>query len=112
MMKIRGVNVWPDAVERLLLAHPEVRDFRAAVRRRQDGADELEIRIAPRCGEAMAPALLHALADEVRAATMVRPHLLVDGTITEMAGAYKVRRWSDERPRFETASGGAGDGPR
>jgi phenylacetate-CoA ligase len=112
MMKIRGVNVWPDAVERLLLAHPEVRDFRAAVRRRQDGADELEIRVAPRRGEAIAPALLHALADEVRAATMVRPHLLVDGAITEMAGAYKVRRWSDERLRFETASGRGGDGPR
>lgn len=112
MLKIRGVNVWPEAVERLLLAHPEVRDFRATVRRRQDGADELEIRVAPRRGEAIAPALLGALAEEVRAATMVRPHLLVDGAIADIAGAYKIRRWSDERPRFAGASEGGGDGAR
>ena len=45
MLKIRGVNVWPQRIEQLLFAHPAVYDFRAEVNRRTDGADELLIRV-------------------------------------------------------------------
>lgn len=95
MLKIRGVNVWPQQVEQLLLAHPAVRDFRAEVQRRADGADELVLRVyvrAPCDGQIAA-----SLEKIVRERTMVRPRVVLDDTIGEPIGAYKVRRWQDLR---------------
>ena len=95
MLKIRGVNVWPQQVEQLLLGHPGVRDFRAQVQRRADGADELLLRVSvrsPANGE-----LAASLETLVRERTMVRPRVVLDDTIGEAVGAYKVRRWQDLR---------------
>lgn len=91
MLKIRGVNVWPQRVEQLLLAHPAVRDFRAQVRRRDDGADELLIEVSARSDVATE---LEAL---VREQTMVRPRIVLVDAIDEATGAYKVQRWRDLR---------------
>lgn len=95
MLKIRGVNVWPQQVEQLILAYPSVRDFRAEVRRGPDGGDELIIRLAvsPDCdGPALAEGVMHA----VREKTMVRPRVVIEA-LGETPGAYKVRRWEDHR---------------
>ena len=96
MLKIRGVNLWPQQVEQLLLGHPGVRDFRAEVQRREDGADELLLRV---CVDRAAKngAVLDAIASLVRERTMVRPRVVLDETIGESVGAYKVRRWQDLR---------------
>jgi phenylacetate-CoA ligase len=95
MMKIRGVNLWPQQVEQLLLGHPAVRDFRAEVQRRADGADELLLRV---CVQAAAngniAAMLEAL---VREGTMVRPRVVIEDSLGDAIGAYKVRRWQDLR---------------
>lgn len=96
MLKIRGVNVWPQQVEQLLLGHPTVLDFRAEVRRGQDGADELVIRVAA-TGNADPAQLSEALVNKVREKTMVRPQVVVGAAFAETAGAYKVRRWEDRR---------------
>ncbi len=95
MLKIRGVNLWPQQVEQLLLSHPAVRDFRAEVRRSADGGDELLLRIATL--GAPDPEALDALGALVREKTMVRPRLVVDPSLPDNVGLYKVRRWEDQR---------------
>jgi phenylacetate-CoA ligase len=101
MLKIRGVNVWPQRVERLLLGHEAVRDFRAVVQRRDDGADELLLRVRLRDGpNAAAGARIEAeLEALIRGNTMVRPRVVIDQEIAEALGAYKVRRWQDVRSK-------------
>jgi phenylacetate-CoA ligase len=95
MLKIRGVNLWPQQVEQLLLSHPAVRDFRAEVRRSVDGGEELLLRVAT-LGEHEA-AVEEALGKLVREKTMVRPRVVVDQSLPENIGFYKVRRWEDHR---------------
>jgi phenylacetate-CoA ligase len=98
MLKIRGVNLWPQQVEQLLLGHPAVRDFRAAVQRRADGVEELLLRVCVQEssgeGRERVVATLEAL---VRESTMIRPRVVLDDEINEAVGAYKVRRWQDLR---------------
>jgi phenylacetate-CoA ligase len=95
MLKIRGVNLWPQQVEQLLLGHPAVRDFRAEVTRRDDGAEELVLRVCvQQSANGEIATTLEAL---VRERTMVRPRVLLEETIADPAGAYKVRRWQDLR---------------
>lgn len=95
MIKIRGVNLWPQQVEQLLLGHPGVRDFRAVVQRRSDGADELVLRVC--VGQSAREGIAAALEVLVRESTMVRPRVVIEESIVETAGAYKVRRWQDLR---------------
>jgi len=95
MLKIRGVNFWPQQVEQLLLSHPLVRDFRGEVQRRADGADELLLRVSVRPQAAGDVAQL--LQELVRERTMVRPRIILDDAIDEAQGVYKVRRWADRR---------------
>jgi len=99
MLKIRGVNLWPQQVEQLLLGHPAVRDFRAEVQRRADGADELllRVRVQASANGSDAQGVATALEALVRENTMVRPRVVLDASIGEAVGAYKVRRWQDHR---------------
>ena len=109
MCKVRGVNVWPAAVERILFDHPAVREYRAVVRRREDGADELLLRVATRPGHPPGEGLAQALEDSVRRHTMVRPRVEFHADLPDSAGSYKVRRWADERERrMEATPAGAG----
>ena len=97
MAKVRGINLWPQGLERVLLAHAAVRDYRASVSRRADGADELLIRIAPREGVVVGPALADEFETLVRRQTMLRPRIEFDARIEDTDGHYKVRRFADLR---------------
>jgi phenylacetate-CoA ligase len=97
MMKIRGMNVWPQVIERLLLAHPGVAEFRGEATRQHDGSDELLLRIRPNANTANLDDMLSALTVSVRQETMVRPRITIDRDIPDSAGDYKVRRWQDNR---------------
>lgn len=105
MLKIRGVNVWPQQVEQILLGHPGVRDFRAEVRRGPDGADEFLVRVAASPG-VQQEALAEALRNKVREKTMVRPRVVIDADLGDITGAYKVRRFDDLRKQSESVEGG------
>lgn len=96
MLKIRGVNVWPQQVEQLLLGHPGVQDYRAVLSRGADGADDLLLRVAA-LPSARPEALADALTALVREKTMVRPRVVIEAALGETTGAYKVRRWEDRR---------------
>jgi len=96
MIKIRGVNLWPQQVEQLLLGCPGVEDFRAEVGKAADGADDLLIRIAPIASSA-SEGLAERVAGLVREKTMVRPRVVIESALGDTTGAYKVRRWVDRR---------------
>jgi len=102
MLKIRGVNLWPQQVEQMLLGHPAVSDFRAEVLRAEDGGDVLLIRVAAMASGRSAK-LADALADLVREKTLVRPQIIVQDSFAEANGAYKVRRWQDLRKTTSSA---------
>ena len=97
MMKIRGMNVWPQAVEGLLLAHPGVAEFRGEATLQEDGSDELLIRIRPGAATQNVDDLTAALGETIRKETMIRPRIVLDRDIPDSAGDYKVRRWQDTR---------------
>jgi len=97
MMKVRGMNVWPQVIERLLLAHPGVAEFRGEAVRREDGSDELLLRLRPNTMAEDLDSMVDTLTDRVRRETMVRPRILIDNDIPDSAGDYKVRRWQDRR---------------
>lgn len=97
MMKIRGMNVWPQVIERLLLAHPGVGEFRGEAGRREDGSDELLLRLRPNTAAGNLDSIVESLTEQVRRETMVRPRILIDNDIPDSAGDYKVRRWQDRR---------------
>jgi len=96
MLKIRGVNVWPQQVEQMLLGHPTVSDFRAEVLRGDDGGDLLLLRVAV-MASGRGPQLAETLSNLVREKTLVRPRVVIEESFTETSGAYKVRRWEDRR---------------
>ena len=97
MMKIRGMNVWPQAIETMLLAHPGVAEFRGEAVRRDDGSDELLLRLRPNSSWENLDDMVDVLTSTIRRETMVRPRIVIDREIPDSAGDYKVRRWQDSR---------------
>jgi phenylacetate-coenzyme A ligase PaaK-like adenylate-forming protein len=102
MLVIRGVNVYPSEVERILLAHPALApDYLLVVDERANPARLVaccEYR-AESAGPRPAPAAIESrLREELGVGVVVR--VLETGTIprTEVGKAVRVRRWADGEP--------------
>ncbi len=102
MMKIRGNNVWPSAVDAAIFAFPEVEEYSGRVFVDQAGRTEVEVLIAldPR-GESLDPdaqlALLKSIGERVKEKTNVRMKFRTAKRQDLPNFAYKARRWRDER---------------
>jgi phenylacetate-coenzyme A ligase PaaK-like adenylate-forming protein len=102
MLVIRGVNVYPSEVERVLLAHPALApDYLLVVDERRAPARLLAC--AEYRGDSAAPlpaaAVIEArLREELGVGVSVQ--LLAKGTVprTEVGKAVRVRRWADGEP--------------
>jgi phenylacetate-coenzyme A ligase PaaK-like adenylate-forming protein len=102
MLVIRGVNIYPSEVERVLLEHPSVSpDYLLVVDERGD-APELVALCEHRSPVAAQPAGQDELAARLRAALGVRVQVrvLAAGTLprTEVGKAVRVVRWADGEP--------------
>lgn len=103
MMKIRGNNVWPSAVDAAVFAHSDVSEYAGRVFTTADGKTEIEIRLALNEPAAMqfSPEQKSALFESVRQAIKDRTNIWV--LLTEVPReslpefSYKARRWTDER---------------
>jgi phenylacetate-CoA ligase len=101
MMKIRGNNVWPTAIDAAVFAHSEVGDYAGRVYT-EGGKTEVEMRLAfaEHAGGLSADERKRLIAS-VREAVKARTNVLM--TVVEVARgdlpefAYKARRWKDER---------------
>jgi len=103
MMKIRGNNVWPSAIDAAVFAHMDVADYAGRVFTTGDGKTEIEVRLALSDNAAMtfSPEQRQALFQSVRGAIKERNNIWVTLIEVERAElpefAYKARRWKDER---------------
>jgi phenylacetate-CoA ligase len=102
MLVIRGVNIYPSEVERVLLEHPSVSpDYLLVVDERGD-APKLVALCEHRSPVAGQPAGQEELEARLRAALGVRVQVRVlpEGTVprTEVGKAVRVVRWADGEP--------------
>jgi phenylacetate-CoA ligase len=103
MMKIRGNNVWPSAIDAAIFAHPEIAEYAGRVFTTADGKTEIEVRLALAEHPALtlSPEQRAALHDSVRAAIKARGNIwvkTVEVSRTDLPEfSYKARRWTDER---------------
>ena len=101
MMKIRGNNVWPTAIDAAVFSHNEVGDYAGRVYT-DGGKTEISMRLAfADHASGLNAGERKAVIASVRAAIKERTNIYID--ITECVRselpefAYKARRWKDER---------------
>lgn len=100
MMKIRGNNVWPAAVDAVMFSRAEVAEYAGRLFVDAAGRTEVEVRFAVKPGTAAGEALqalVTTLTDEIRARTNVAMALRVVDQKELPVFEYKARRWTDER---------------
>jgi phenylacetate-CoA ligase len=101
MMKIRGNNVWPAAVDAVVFSHPEVAEYAGRVYVDEHGRTEIELRYAIKPGtapgDAACAALTQAMTTELKDCTNVHMRLAVVPRSELPTFEYKARRWTDER---------------
>jgi phenylacetate-CoA ligase len=100
MIKAKGVNIWPDAIDAVLFSYPDVDEYNARVYVAQDkGREEIDMRVAFKAGAAdtQRRIILARLPEQLRERTGVGMEVReVDpGQIERFE--YKAMRWTDER---------------
>lgn len=103
MIKIRGNNVWPLAVDTAVFAHPEVAEYTARVHLDEAGRTEVELSVALKPGIALDGDAGTALAAELREAVKGRTNVAMAVRLVPRESlptfTYKARRWTDERQK-------------
>jgi len=106
MIKIRGMNVWPDAVDAVLLRSPVV-DYRGRVYSDERGRESVEVTIAFAAGTPPSAVADHPerLRHAVRQAVGVTVDIRVVDPADMPEEQFKSRRWRDERAVREAPVG-------
>ncbi len=91
MICVRGVNVYPAAVDQIVRGQPGVAEYRVTVARRH-GLAELELEIEP-AGDGDPPRLVEQLAERFRAALSLRVPIRVVGPGELPRFEMKAKRW-------------------
>ncbi len=101
MMKIRGQNLWPDAVDKLVFASEAVEEYAGLVFMDPQGRETatLSLEFRPTCDWDTETRRRHiaALADEIQAKLNVRLAIEEVPYLTVPRFEFKTRRWTDER---------------
>jgi phenylacetate-CoA ligase len=101
MMKIRGNNVWPTAIDAAVFAHAEIGDYAGRVYT-DAGKTEVEVRLAfaDHCVGLSADErgrVIGAVREAIKARTNVWMAVVECARAELPEFAYKARRWKDER---------------
>ncbi len=102
MMKIRGLNVWPDAVDELIFRNREIAEYRGEVYTDTiTGTEEVRVLIEMKEGTPCPPELLQRVCREVREVVGVRVEAVVNTGDSLLGKAddpwVKRSRWQDRR---------------
>jgi phenylacetate-CoA ligase len=100
MMKIRGNNVWPSAVDAAVFAHREIAEYVGEVFTDTEGKTECEVRVALTEQAAAMPDcawLLGAVQSAIKERTNVMMKVVVVPRSDLPEFTYKARRWKDQR---------------
>ncbi len=101
MMKIRGQNLWPDAVDKLVFANGDVEEYAGVVAIDAQGRETVEIRLEfnPRAaipGDQQARRISQ-LTQEIHLKLNVRMSIRRVDYLSLPRYEFKVRRWTDNR---------------
>jgi phenylacetate-CoA ligase len=100
MIKIKGVNVWPDATDAVLFSYPEVDEYNARVYVDQSaGREEIDMKVAFKVGTEAARRreILGRLPGQLRERTGVGMEVREVAPQEVERFEYKAMRWTDER---------------
>jgi phenylacetate-CoA ligase len=105
MKKVKGVNIWPQAVEDAVFAETEVEDFEIILASDAREADTATARVMPRGDIAAEDAarLKERLGETLRSRIGIRFEVDVIAPGALARGDLKVRRWKDVRIHRHTA---------
>jgi phenylacetate-CoA ligase len=98
MLKIRGMNLWTEAIDDVVLNHPDVSEYNGTVYVNDLGREVAEIRVLLGDGaDGSSETVLRELAEKVKHRTNVNCALTAGtpGTVRQID--YKERRWQDLR---------------
>jgi phenylacetate-CoA ligase len=103
MMKIRGNNVWPSAVDAAVFACREIAEYVGRVYTSEDGKTEVELRVAFADHVAADQDTRARLLETVRAAIKEKTNVWMTVVAVQRSElpefTYKARRWKDERQK-------------
>ena len=106
MYRIKGINVWPQAVEQSIMTFPDVDEYEVELRSSSDGADIAEIRFMScrQLDQAEAEELCKRIAAEIRRKIALRFEVtcLPPGSLSR--SDYKAKRWRDNRAHIANAA--------
>ena len=101
MVKVKGINVWPQAVDDVIFEAPGTDEYQVVISSSGDAADVITARIMPTAemdGET-ADAFIASLAERLRTRIGIRFQVELVPPETLERSEYKARRWSDTRGR-------------
>ena len=101
MMKIRGQNLWPDAVDKIVFAAGDVEEYAGQVRLTEDGREVVELTLEFRPGlellEDVRRRRVGEIGHEIQTKLNVRMEVTEVPHMTVPRFEFKVRRWTDTR---------------
>lgn len=101
MIKIRGQNLWPDAVDRIVFAAGDIEEYAGKVYMDSEAREtvELAVEFGPQFGlsEQDRARRIRELTHDIQTKLNVRMNVLEAPYLTLPRFEFKVRRWTDER---------------
>jgi phenylacetate-CoA ligase len=105
MKKIKGVNVWPQAVDEAVFRHAGVEEYQVVLSRDESESDIATVRVMPK--PEMMTQDTQSLCENIR--RELRNHIGIGFNVTIVSqgqlshSEYKARRWIDERNSTQVA---------
>jgi phenylacetate-CoA ligase len=97
MMKIKAVNVWPQAIDEIVFTHSEIAEYQGVVQEGEHGTEVIvQIEFQSQCDRERRESLLETLP------RLLRQQIGVSMQVVEASEQlprfeFKVRRWTDKR---------------
>ena len=105
MMKVRGQNLWPEAVDKVVLSDPLVAEYAGEVSIDDHGRETIVVRYEliadPESAEEEA-SIVHSLQHSVKSATNITMQFERVPALTLQRFEFKARRWVDRRREDRT----------
>lgn len=101
MLKIRGMNLWPEAVDAIVLAHPDIDEYNGRVGVAANGREVARVLVEFKLAVAADPAHRARVVEALRA--QIKDRTGVGMEVSEARPgeverfAYKEKRWKDQR---------------
>ncbi|MEI7786646.1 MAG: hypothetical protein WCK08_19835, partial [Betaproteobacteria bacterium] len=101
MMKIRGQNLWPDAVDKLVFADETIEEYAGLVFIDPQGRETVQVQVEFRPGaglsEAQKAQRVGAVTQEIQQKLNIRMEVSEAPYLSLPRFEFKTRRWTDQR---------------